>query len=379
MIKFKQYLNEKTFNIRRDVDIIYNKAFKKYIDAVNVKGKIKNLPPIPVMILDSSILKGKEARESHKLNPIKIIISPEDSQFYYSPLKQKIVFGFPIYQYYKFSIEHINKEPTTFKNSINTFTKDSFNRKIIYKLYKEGNVKGTIAHELSHWINDSLHNRQLTKSVKKGDLLLGKKSSRATTIEIDAQIHALKTQREIVGKATWDTWSFDDLMEFGDSLKYNQMATRRTGEDKQWQKDLLRRMEREKILGKNMKNHMRYIDKILIEKEFKKLFPNGWIQYGNNSTPFSFLFGVQKLDEISNGIKMNDYGYHKIFIERKNNTYKATLLMGGKIHLGNFYNRDSVKIGWRNKSGDPTTIEKHLITYFKKLRKVVNKYKDELQ
>ena len=61
----EKYIQEKTFNINKDVDFIYNKAFKKHIDAYQ---KDAILPPTEkYMRLHTSMLLSKESKKANKI------------------------------------------------------------------------------------------------------------------------------------------------------------------------------------------------------------------------------------------------------------------------------------------------------------------------
>ena len=72
MKTFKQFIKEKTYNIGKDVDMIYNKYFKKRIDKIT-KGEY-NFPrgEMTYGTFNSSELKTKDCQKAHEINPVDI-------------------------------------------------------------------------------------------------------------------------------------------------------------------------------------------------------------------------------------------------------------------------------------------------------------------
>jgi hypothetical protein len=59
----------------------------------------------------------------------------------------------------------------------------------------ETNIKGSIYHELSHWLNDTLHNKAVSKNMPITQDKIDKLWSgdvNFSDFEIDAQVHAIK-------------------------------------------------------------------------------------------------------------------------------------------------------------------------------------------
>jgi len=140
------------------------------------------------------------------------------------------------------------------------------NKRLFSKELNESNIKATIWHELSHWLNDTIHNRNITKlinvaaNLKNSEvLLLNKPNINMTYFEIDALIHGIKGVKNIKSKI-WDKMDLEDLFVECTSLAfiYNTIYSKH-GQDvvNVWQKLLVKRMVREGLLGKNMKKLIR--------------------------------------------------------------------------------------------------------------------------
>mgnify|MGYP000110725046 CR=1 FL=1 len=120
----------------------------------------------------------------------------------------------------------------------------------------EEKIKGSIHHELAHWLDDTLHNFHITKRVEKQM----QKNTRdlknipvnVTNFEIEAQMHNIK---QLYNKYSdiWDNLTFIDMINKSPSLISVYNSTPKTFKDG-WLKKLKTRMYREGLLGKNMVN-----------------------------------------------------------------------------------------------------------------------------
>ena len=136
---------------------------------------------------------------------------------------------------------------------------------IKYEITEE-RIKSAISHELSHCISDSLYNNHIGRILKRADELnnadivkMGKKNVNMTYFEIDAQIHAIKELKR-KHKMKWDRLLLIDIFEMYTSLYFIASTLYKNyGQDilDIWQKMLLKRMIREKLLGKNMRNFVK--------------------------------------------------------------------------------------------------------------------------
>lgn len=122
-------------------------------------------------------------------------------------------------------------------------------------------IKSSIAHELSHWLNDSLHNEFLTRLIRiatendNHDILkLKNLDVNLTYFELDAQIHNIK-QLKRDNLKLWNTITLYKLISLSLSLTKIYDDIRKLYGDaiiRIWQTNLIKRMDREKLLGKKM-------------------------------------------------------------------------------------------------------------------------------
>lgn len=258
LISFKSHftLEEKTFNIKKDVMFIWNKymkGFKKEIDD-------GNLPPQNVIDaafqgkgatrweFSSSEFTSKDAKLAHKINPITIKIGLFPSPAYQPPSKS-IHLTFNMYVL------------RVLKQQAQDAIPDDQQQRFKSEMGKD-KIIGTISHELSHWISDTLHNKHISKLIdvamelNSNEILkLGKKDVNMTYFEIDAQVHAVKAIKQNHTKKQWDALTIDDLFIAYPSLHNTGTTLKAYGKDilNIWLKLLMKRLAREKLLGKKMK------------------------------------------------------------------------------------------------------------------------------
>jgi hypothetical protein len=127
-----------------------------------------------------------------------------------------------------------------------------------YKRFKneftEISIKGSIYHELSHWLNDSLHNKNIEKTLIKRKKEPYKYSNiNFHFIEIDAQIHSIKQIKR--QSKNWDDITWFDIIQLKPALFiiFNQ-ATINKETYKTYTKNLLKRMVREDLMTKKLSN-----------------------------------------------------------------------------------------------------------------------------
>ena len=253
MKTFKQYLTEKTFKLGKDVDMIYDKLFRKLLNDYK-KGKgfpLKQISPIP-----SSALKSKDARKAHELNPITIFGGIDEKIINsYAPSKSFIHLTL-----HTDAIGLLRDNDFDMKRTLENLPKSQHSN---FKAEFDGSrVKATIYHELSHWISDSVHNRHILKTLSRAkeapDIIQrkyiikqGQESVALTDYEIDAQIHGIK-QLKRLNLDMWDLYNFSDLLPIAPNLTtiYKNLSTEGK---KKWLKKIRVRMARENLLGKEMK------------------------------------------------------------------------------------------------------------------------------
>ena len=264
-MRFKKYLlTEKTYRIGADVDLIYKKTFAKYekifkkgdfrkfIKAVQSADNVGN-GKFGFGVIKSSELKSRDCRIAHDLNPIKIQCGLLGGNFYKPKTKTIQVslnsnaVNLIILQKAK-SIDDILSILGS-SNQIERFNSE----------FDAKSLKGSIYHELSHWINDSIHNFHITKMLKKASeldkisILQRDGSNLFTDYEIDAQVHAIKQLKREFNKS-WDLLSWQDIIQIKPSfIVIKQQLKRSTPKvQKDYHKRMIKRSNREQLLGKLM-------------------------------------------------------------------------------------------------------------------------------
>jgi len=249
----KHLITEKTFRVNEDVKMIYNIAFKRFqedfvngtIPAMEQKWIVQGAAFF-LKEFDSSILKTKDAKAAHLVNPITINCGVLNGS-YYNPKAKEMRIGFDI------NAARILLLGTNVPENERTHLNNEI---------KEEKIKATTGHELSHWIADSMFGFQITKLVniadelKSADVLkLHKKDVNMTFFEVDAIIHGIKAVKSKVGNKEWDTLTFEQVGELYTSLWSVITKLEYYGSDVVaiYKKIILKRMFREKLLGKNMR------------------------------------------------------------------------------------------------------------------------------
>lgn len=261
MIKLKELLLEKTFKISADVDYIYKaggfekfiKAFKKDNRKFPESNKIKRETPIQFVVIKSDNLKSIDAKKANLVNPVRIFCGIYTNGSFYRPTTNVIQISL-----------HYNAL-SMYANHMEHTVPDSQLKRLKNEI-TEHKIKSSISHELSHWISDSLYNSHIGKLVNKASefnntaiLKLGKQNVNMTYFEIDAQIHGIKELKR-KHESEWDNLTLFDVY-----TKYTPLGSTAKvlwdnyGQDilDIWQTSLVKRMAREKLLGKNMKTFVK--------------------------------------------------------------------------------------------------------------------------
>lgn len=250
MKTFKQHLEESTFSINKDVDLIYRSVFKDFIDNLK-RGKVT---PLKTVSFKSDQLQSADARKANELNPVTIEAGLNKDGSYYAPLSNKIVLSFNT------NVLDILKQYDSIEDALKSLAPSEILR---FQEELNGNaVRYTIFHELSHWIDDTLHGKHLSKTVKRAVDIDGREkkervlsrgtgSTTSSDYEINAQIHSIKRAR-LQNKKLWDRLTFDQMLNLVPSVHVvnrNLRGKQREG----WRKKMFRRMAREGLLGANMR------------------------------------------------------------------------------------------------------------------------------
>jgi len=248
-------LNEATYDITQDVDWIFNKYFKTYVKALQ-NGK---LPKSPKFSFSSSKLKSDICKKAHKINPIKIVYGDRSGNSYIPKTSTITISVQPsavgaIEYYYSnlrkasdtdITLRKIGESTLTNRNKLSTWLRE----------FDTDRVKGSIRHELTHWLDDTLHGRFINKWIK--DRNSGSKQKHkyvgSTDFERNGSFSNIIDKHRAIPKKEWDSLTFEDLVSITPSLTVVRDNLKRVGEYAEWKKSMIKRLSREKMLGKNMR------------------------------------------------------------------------------------------------------------------------------
>lgn len=237
---------EKLTEVDDDVDLIYDLYFKKDIEEIEKTGIVKS-SMFQMAETDTSILKTEESIKGHEIAPCKIFINNKLNG--YDPLK-KVIFISVNLGAFNFALDEGGdiKKASIFlsSNQRNSFLKE----------FSKEKIKGSIHHELTHWLDDVFHNQHIANRIKKqisaGTRDIGRRPVNSEKFEIQSQIHNIKQLYRSFSHV-WDEMTFRDMISLSPPLNtvYNQLNADYL---KQWKRDLKTRMSREGLLGKMMRD-----------------------------------------------------------------------------------------------------------------------------
>jgi len=239
-------LTEKLTEVIEDVDWIYEKYFKKGYDYIEENNKL-NMSLFISDMFSSKELISPICKGAHEINPISIYINDKKiNTNNYNPFEKEIHLG-------------VNKSAIEYALDFDTLSDatnylDDDRQKISFtKEFKETSMKGSIHHELAHWIDDTFNNEHLKKKLQKQkDSGIRIKNVNFTKFELQGQIHNI-LQLKRKWEKIWDTITFDEMVKLSPSLS-NIMSNRDYEAREKWIFDLKKRMYREGLLGKGMYN-----------------------------------------------------------------------------------------------------------------------------
>lgn len=269
-MKVSQLL-EATFNTDEMVDFIYDKIYSDFFENVQSFKKGKNVDSKNLQIQNKEFwpdeltegIKDSKFQEAIKLNPISLRAGVYPAGNLYSSKREEITISFnlELYEMLRRTVNHgesyddmMNNIPDKYHNNVtNEF---------------EGNkVKSSIAHEFSHWLGDTFHDRHLTRMMNKVADVNDNAPSKANKIfnrgkpdpymadyEIDAVIHGIKQLKRTFGQAAWDAISFNNLFEYDPTLKSikDNLKSIDKKHASEWLQSIIKRMSRENLLGQQM-------------------------------------------------------------------------------------------------------------------------------
>ncbi len=243
-----EVLSEKLASVDDDVEMLYAKYFEKDIKELERTGVITDEMFLPAET-NTAMLRSPEAVEANNLNMC--IININSGSNFYFPDRNMISISININ-----AIDYVKQHDGNLKRAID-YLDDEMHIRNLSVDFTEERVKGTIHHELAHWIDDTMHNSHIKNSLRKaresGQKQLFSIPVNASKMEIHAQMHNIK-QLHNKYSSSWDTLSFMDMINLSPPLiiVHSQLPD---SVKKTWIRDLKTRMHREGLLGKNMVNN----------------------------------------------------------------------------------------------------------------------------
>ena len=197
-------ISEKLISVDSDVDLLYNKYFKDDIDDIEITGIVKR-DMFQRGYYNTTILRDPESVESNKTNACTIKVNY--GQNFYNPIEQTI--GISINNSaLNYVIDEFDGNLANAINDIHT----AHGRRSLAKEFTEEKVKGSIHHELAHWVDDSQHNSNIKKRINNAMELntrdVGGIPVNASKMEINGQIHNIKQLHNKLDYM-WDSMTFD--------------------------------------------------------------------------------------------------------------------------------------------------------------------------
>lgn len=257
-------LEEKTFEIDEDVEFIFNNGgMKEMLQAyrddpkvlLNARLKFKEFGE-----LDSSQLTNLDSKMAHIVKPIKIITGfGDDFGSAYSPSKNELYLS-------------VSSSAVFALGSLGLDNKGMIaDEPVIVTEFDDDRKKRTIAHELTHWLEDALFKDKMDKAISKLTKTLDKTKDRATREKI-IKIFRVTSSQEIESFVSevkrfkkeffrdggtqegWDDLSFNEATKNRFVMHFKNLP-QQIGEEASriFVKQFALRLSREGLLGKSMR------------------------------------------------------------------------------------------------------------------------------
>jgi hypothetical protein len=261
-MKLNDLLNEATFDLDAQVDYIWDNYFADYTEGI-MQGA--GMDADVEWFRSTELPKSDVIDKANDINPVDIYLHKVSKRYscMYIPSQQRITIAF-------------NKDAVDFiaysggiHGAVSRLQNDGQWRKAksIVMEFSEARVKGSIYHELSHWLDDTLHNQNINKTLEKAQKAKPKNQRKVlnqnnpnvalTSFERDAQIHSIKQLKRTYSD-DWDSYTFDEMISLNPSLDTIYHNAKDGGYSSKpyvdkWKKLILKRMDREGLLGYNMR------------------------------------------------------------------------------------------------------------------------------
>lgn len=229
---------EGLFDVQLDVEWLYKQSGLDKIDKFLSSRKRSTEEIVEILAkLDkkdtffkttSAKLKTYAAQQAHEINPVSITVGKSRDGSYYSPADHshtgKSHIEISIYHAFSFAKTAIySKDPLDYmQKRLGSSVMDRFTKE-----FDAASIKGTIAHELNHWLSDTLHNRNITNLLTRKKEQFAKEGPVANSFlyqmphELDSQIHAIQQIKDSVGDEAYATFTWEDLFKAKSSLMSN--------------------------------------------------------------------------------------------------------------------------------------------------------------
>lgn len=241
-------LTERLMELNEDIEFIYNTYYKDIYETIARTGTLEGIN-FKEAYLSTYDLKSSLSKKADKLNPCTIQINVSNGNNYIPKLNIiNITYPYNAYNYLRKNGYDIERAAETLNVSQGKSLRREFHPEVI---------KGSIHHELVHWVDDTLHNNHIKNSIntanEKGHRLDNKgEDINSSKMEIQSQIHNI-VQLKHKYKNVWDRMSFEEMISKSPTLMSTNVRLK--GDvNKKWKRDILTRMYREGLLGKKMYN-----------------------------------------------------------------------------------------------------------------------------
>jgi hypothetical protein len=203
----------------------------------------------------SADLVSDDAQRAHAVNPVEILVGMTKHGSFYMPKERTISISLNAEAV---SVMRMHGYATDAR-SIAAMERMVGAGKVaqFWNEFSAASLRGTIAHELSHWMDDSLHGRHIARkslrAMERGTPVDPRYAQMSQSpIELNAQVHAVRDMRDKLGDAFEDlTWR--DLLVRKPSLAFNLV---RVGSEAAYQ-DVMRRfvqrLHREGLLAAGLR------------------------------------------------------------------------------------------------------------------------------
>jgi len=242
-------LSEALMDLSIDVDNLYSIYFKSDCEEI-INNRFITDEMFERHVLSTSSLTSPLAIEANAINPCIIRINYNGGN-YYNPIDKIISLSSNFA-----AINFIKKNKNSLDASIKFLIKNNNEEyKRLTKEFDASRLKGSIHHELTHWVDDTLHNKHIEKDVKKSIRRQSTTDSKGRSryvqpMEIQALIHnVVQLKRE--NESIWDNLTFNDMLSLSPVL--SSLFNSFSDDDKfKWKRLMRNRMARENLLGKEM-------------------------------------------------------------------------------------------------------------------------------